>query len=415
MERMFLIIGYSLLACALLACLIFGVRRLRPGLVLSSAFILVYLVVRPLMLLTGFYGSFALLHPLPPRWAPADLWRPMIFTVCISIAFGIGYLSSVPQILIQKMTWLFSTNVKNVRVTCAVTVIALLAFALGREVEVAVLTLGYGYLLFVVSVILLRKSTSSYYWLSIIGALVLAATALILTKERRDWAVAMYVIGWVLVLLKLTSVTSRSAIGVVMLAMVAFVAVALRTAGSVVERLEGATQRRAVLAIVEWELDFPLVYDDLVLLFRQVPKRNEYLYGQSLTKPFVAWVPRDLWPGKPETFSKQVSRTFNPTFYRNGGSEPLTFVGELYWNFGWLAFPFGVLLGYLQAIFDAIYRTGQLLGNLAPQVGGAVRAGGLVLSAMTFYLLRGPLDTVWLCYAGFLACLWICVSLRRMV
>ena len=166
----------------------------------------------------------------------------------------------------------------------------------------------------------------------------------------------------------------------------------------------GATLDRlssdALLPIVEIELDFPLIYDDLAILLDEVPRNSDYVYGVYFFKPLFSWVSRDIWRDKPDSLSRYYTQQFNPRFYTVGGSEPVTFVGELYWNFSYFGVFVAFLLGVLIRRIDEYWLSAR---NLLSKV------NGIVLATMLFYLLRGPMDTFWLAFAFYFAA-WFAVS-----
>jgi hypothetical protein len=61
----------------------------------------------------------------------------------------------------------------------------------------------------------------------------------------------------------------------------------------------------------------------------------DYLYGETFLKAFVFWVPRSIWPSKPDSIATVVGNLFAP-----GDSAALvaTLYGELFANFGMFSF-----------------------------------------------------------------------------
>jgi hypothetical protein len=410
-----LLAAYLSLGVAFLAVLFLALRDSRPALAMACLFFLMYLVVRPVMLLTGVYSRFAILHPHPGMWTQQEVGRVLLITVVMTGSFLAGYgLIRVGKRIGSAVSFVAAACL-NRRAYLGAALLVMAAFVAGSVMQVSAGVLFYPYLIFTACMLLGKSGTGSWNWLSRIVGVVVLLAALTLTEERRDWAVAAFALGWLLVIEGRAAIMGRLVVGLGLLAVVAFVAVALRTKGSALERLEGISESKAALAVVELELDFPLVYDDLVVLARRVPDRNDFLLGQTIVKPLVSWIPRDIWPGKPETFSRIVSRDMNPSFFAGGGSEPLTLVGELFWNFGWFGAALAALLGALHRYIDVFYLAGRAMIPASPELGRPVLVLGITGAAMCFYILRGPMDTTWLSFVGLAGGLLLARLLARWV
>ena len=395
-----LLTAHLLLGVAFLVVLYIALRDSRPALAMACLFFVMYLVVRPVMLLTGAYSQYAFLHPHPGMWTSSDVERVFLisaaFTTCFLAGYGLirvgngigGIVASLAGACVNRRAYL------------AAALLVTVAFAAGTLLQVSAGVLFYPYLIFAACMLLGKSERDEWRWFFVAIGIVTLAAALVLTEQRRDWAVAVFALGWLRIVEGSSSVVRRLAIGLGLLLVLAFVAVALRTKGSAVDRLEAISESKAALAVIELELDFPLVYDDLVILAKRVPQRNDFLLGQTFVKPLVSWIPRDVWPGKPETFSRIVSREMNPAFFAGGGSEPLTFVGELFWNFGWFGCAVAALLGALHRYIDLLYLSGKSLVASSAVVGRPALVAGITLAAMCFYILRGPIDTIWLSFVG---------------
>jgi peptidoglycan/LPS O-acetylase OafA/YrhL len=94
-------------------------------------------------------------------------------------------------------------------------------------------------------------------------------------------------------------------------------------------------------------------FDNLVTVGELVPRSVPHLDGSSLLAIPSAFVPRALWPGKPQPVDQQVSKYLYPG---TSVGSPISMQGELWWNFGW---P-GVLAGaaLLGALMGAVTRRG---------------------------------------------------------
>lgn len=144
------------------------------------------------------------------------------------------------------------------------------------------------------------------------------------------------------------------------------------------------------------------VFDNLVALHALVPDSVPRLNGSSLTDVPLAFVPRTLWPGKPQPVDQQVSALLYPG---STAGTPVGLQGELLWNFGLPAVLFGALLvgalmGVLARARRAIRRPGALivygvavasvvapltraLAPMTTNTGLALAGCGLVAGAMT--------------------------------
>lgn len=81
--------------------------------------------------------------------------------------------------------------------------------------------------------------------------------------------------------------------------------------------------------------------ETLATLVEFVPDRTPRLYGASLAAVPLAAIPRSVWPDKPVNLGLQLNRIVEDPGTATG--RPISWIGELYWNFG----GFGVFLGCL--------------------------------------------------------------------
>lgn len=88
----------------------------------------------------------------------------------------------------------------------------------------------------------------------------------------------------------------------------------------------------SLLAIVE-SINFNVLYG----LFSFINTENT-LYGSSIIKPFVMFIPRSVWPEKPLTITVEAAHIFAP--HMEGLSLVTTIIGELHMNF----YIFGIFL-----------------------------------------------------------------------
>lgn len=73
-----------------------------------------------------------------------------------------------------------------------------------------------------------------------------------------------------------------------------------------------------------------------------------------LRTPFM-FVPRSIWPDKPESISRVISFSYNPSQYNTGGGTVATLFGDMYINGGFIAVI--LLCGFLGFFSRLIYNT----------------------------------------------------------
>ena len=89
-------------------------------------------------------------------------------------------------------------------------------------------------------------------------------------------------------------------------------------------------------------LDFPVIYEAYNTVATKVPTLVDYTYGTEYAKIFLWFVPRWLYPDKPLSIATLYVHTFLPGSSAGQSTGP-SFIGELYWNFG---YP-GVIVGMI--------------------------------------------------------------------
>jgi oligosaccharide repeat unit polymerase len=257
----------------------------------------------------------------------------------------------------------------------------------------------YEYPLLIASMVILIDSYFDYMKrkVGVIGfiiILILVVFNLSFSEERRDWLslIIIFIFFSIFMSHKKIPLLKFFSYGAAGFLLMAFLAIAMRTDGVlnpklVFERVSIGT----FVKTIEIETDFSIVYDDLLILYTELNEGNlDYLNGETMAKPLIAFVPRSIWEEKPETVSRRFPKEINPSFYERGGSEPLTIFGEFFWNFGYfssIAFVFvGVYLGWI----DKVFRVGFVSSDRK------LVCLSLALSAYLFHLLRGPFDTFWI-------------------
>ena len=132
------------------------------------------------------------------------------------------------------------------------------------------------------------------------------------------------------------------------------------------------------------------------------PNVIPYWNGETLELGMVAFVPRFLWPNKPGlTFGNQFGIRYGIIDETMGGTTVnLTWVTELYANFGYMAVVFGMaFIGMAFAGFERWFATpGTALIDVAipfsttfplvyPESNIVMSWGGVITSAIVFYSL----------------------------
>lgn len=74
-----------------------------------------------------------------------------------------------------------------------------------------------------------------------------------------------------------------------------------------------------------------------------VPEKLNYQLGETLVLWIIAPIPRSLWPGKPVV---RIGGVLGPALFGDPitSGTPPGFVGELYYDFGWLGIPLGMFI-----------------------------------------------------------------------
>ncbi|MDP1846857.1 MAG: acyltransferase [Solirubrobacteraceae bacterium] len=99
------------------------------------------------------------------------------------------------------------------------------------------------------------------------------------------------------------------------------------------------------------------VFDNLVALQQLVPDSAERLDGASLVAIPTAFVPRGLWPGKPQPVDQQMSALVYPGLT---AGTPVALQGELWWNFGVAGVALGaVAMGLLMGLLARLAFTAR--------------------------------------------------------
>lgn len=101
--------------------------------------------------------------------------------------------------------------------------------------------------------------------------------------------------------------------------------------------------------------DSPPAVENFSAIVRCTPDAAGWLYGLSYAKLAVAAIPRELWPEKPVN-PQNLIQGFADTAYKCP-AQPLSLLGEAYWNFGW----FGIL--FVPLAFGLVTRAAFTRGS----------------------------------------------------
>jgi oligosaccharide repeat unit polymerase len=95
-------------------------------------------------------------------------------------------------------------------------------------------------------------------------------------------------------------------------------------------------------------IDNYYVYEAYLKVLNFFPNKTDYLYGSSLVKPLVFWIPRSIWEDKPEELTSFIGKLVYGHTKSQGYSTGMTITGEFYLNFGiYGVIFFSLLLGMI--------------------------------------------------------------------
>lgn len=210
------------------------------------------------------------------------------------------------------------------------------------------------------------------------------AVASTLALGSRGFIVAG-LLGACVVYLRLRAPRARTVIAALVVAIslgavLEFTAVVRTNAAS--SDLGTAVERSAETPVAFFQTADLSAFDDFVTMQRLVPSSISWLQGESLLQIPAALAPRTLWPGKPQPLDSEVTAYLYPGAT---AGTPITFQGELYWNFGLPGVAVGALvLGALMAWSMLLLRRRDILSLLLYAV----------LYASVFALLTRALGTM---------------------
>ncbi len=375
---------YIIFAIILLYISIKAFQKNKFMLFLFSIFTVFYILIRNILLLSGNYINFAILNPYIDSFNKEAVLYVFIYVVINYTIFYIFYKYFNKNIVVKVKQYNKKRDVSKIIILS----IIIILFFIGPVV-------GMGYLVYLFIYNILKNHKNK---LLIILSFFLLLYFYTFTDDRRNWLALILAILFVIFVKKRhKNIFKILMSGFVSLVILSYILVAFRTDGlfdysAVYKRI--TNNSNALMSIFEIEADFPIVSDDVVLLFDKVlvEKKVDYTYGVNFAKPLYAIIPRDIWEEKPISISRLFAKKFNPDFYAQGGSEPITIYGELFWNFGYLSFLFFILFAYLAVIADKKIEQALICKN------DSDLALYITLIALSFIVLRGPIDNFWLMY-----------------
>lgn len=140
-------------------------------------------------------------------------------------------------------------------------------------------------------------------------------------------------------------------------------------------------------------IDAYYVYNIYTKVLEDFPKNHDYLYGASLIKPFVFWIPRSIWKNKPESLPVYIGRYYYGQTRGKDYSTGMTITGEFYINdglYGIIVFSF--LFGLISSFFAKQYlkaRTeyGRNISMIYFLIFPSLIRGGIAATIIMFILL----------------------------
>lgn len=353
-------------------------KQKRPALFIYVSFYLFYLTIRPILLATESNVIYAYVNP--------DANDPDKMALFLAVLYSSIFLIISRWFLIIPKNRIFfkqeKTNslklISGIALFCsAVSMIILDLFIFAMPLA-----------MYSISCLYLSDEKSGKVSILIYIALALLTYGFfIYSDDRRDWLALIFIIIFMIYRVFDKPLAKALIFSILGLFAIVYLSISFRTEGilnpsATIERLQDRPE--VVQAVLEVETDFSHVYDDIVQLFSQ--KDIKHLYGLSYIKPLFGPIPRALWEDKPETASRLYAKEFNIWFYNIGGSQPITFIGESYWNFGYFGLALAGLLGFAIKKLDLHILKGR--SNAAPAY-----ATVLIL----FSVFRGPFDNfIWL-------------------
>ncbi|HUI59826.1 MAG TPA: hypothetical protein VLX90_06370 [Steroidobacteraceae bacterium] len=310
--------------------------------------------------LLGYRIGVALVRPLPAGSAVYD-WRPATILIVGMLVWLIG---SAAIVYFQVFIVPEKTNIATARGLAALGPVLTFAVMLGQMIEpMGLVILAYGYaryrsvpwLLLVLTMVAAQVAVGFVSDIKAVamlaGILVILARLLIDNRLPKGWMLG----GAVLLLFSfpLFQAYRADVVGArglnhfqALMHLDKVLEVVIANRDKVTERPgDERSQTFFERASLKGNVEMAFEHTGIDTPFRQ---------GDTLVGLLVAFIPRLIWPDKPDV---AVGQLFNKEFIRTG--DPDTYIspshlGELYWNFGWPGILFGMtfigaLLGFVAA------------------------------------------------------------------
>ncbi|MGY8875505.1 MAG: O-antigen polymerase [Pseudoalteromonas sp.] len=353
-------------------------KKQGPCLLLLLAFSIFYFNLRGWLLFSGNYSKFAYLNP-STNYAQDDSF--VFASFCISILMSITFLGYVVGSKVLKINDDLNKGEYSPLSACIIFTTSILGyFIYPPSILISGVLFFYIYL---------HQSTHKFFFLTL-SIVLLTVVILFITDDRRDFlAILLIPVFYMLHIQKIFSIrfiaiSSAALVGII------YISIALRSGDDSFEIL--FANKESLIKILEVETDFSIVYDDLLFFFSEYYNgKVDLLYGTTLLKPFMYLIPREIFIDKPETLSVLYSKVFNPSFAYSGGSQPITFIGDYFWNLGFFSIVLLFIFGIILSKVDGVY--------LKNRSNSRIVIFTAIFFSFLFSLLRGPFDTFIISYA----------------
>lgn len=368
-----MLFGLSIGAIFIIFMVIEFVINKRPMLFILTAFSLFYWNLRGWMLFSGLYVKYAYLNDNASITEVNHAWLPyFIISICLAVVY-FGY--RVFYSNTKGDCGFNESDLSSIDVIVGWIVVLLIS-----PIYLNVILI-YGIFSFIYFYI---KECGVTRVLNLIPSVFfLVIYFLYITDDRRDFLAALLVPIFLFMYYNKFRVKIALVVVPVVLFAITYTSIVLRSNSDSLDII--FSEKDVFIKIIEVETDFSIVYDDLVFLLKKLTSGEaQYLSGLTLMKPLFYFIPRSIFPDKPESLSIIYSQTFNSAFAASGGSQPVTIIGDLFWNLSYFSmvplFFFGGFLGWIDKCFSS--HREKILSMAIVGVSFSI----------VFSILRGPLD-----------------------